>query len=98
MAEDERTKLRRLSQESLDALRGQIEERQWELYELILARLTRLETGEFPIEEVPTKPAKRFTSTEKGLTPSTGWSSQEVVDLLERGRKEAGLDGSKGDK
>lgn len=66
MGEDDRTKLRRLSQESLDALRGNVDERTWELFELILARLTRLETGEFSPEEVPTRPDKRFTSTEKG--------------------------------
>jgi hypothetical protein len=105
--EDDRTKLRRLSQEALNTLRGSVEERVWELFELILARLTRLETGEFPVEEVPTKPAKRFSSTEKGLTPASfpavkesgaKWSSEEVIELLERGRQEAGLDDSKGPK
>jgi hypothetical protein len=72
MSEDERTKLRRLSQEALDALRGegQASERTWELFHLILTRLLRLEIGSFAPEETPTSPAKRFTSTEQGgITP-----------------------------
>jgi hypothetical protein len=70
VSEDDRTALRRLSFEHLEALHGILSEREWALFEVILARLLRLETGSFEVEEVPTKPAKRFSSTEKGLTPS----------------------------
>lgn len=66
MSEDSRVRARRESQEHLDALRGVVDERTWELFELVLARLTRLETGDFPTNEAPTKPEHRFTSTEKG--------------------------------
>jgi hypothetical protein len=72
MSEDERTKLRRLSQEALDALRGegQASERTWELFHLLMTRLLRLELGSFAPEETPTAPAKRFTSTEAGPNTS----------------------------
>lgn len=70
MAEDDRTRLRRLCVEHLEALHGILSDREFGLLEAVLARLTRLETGDFEGDEPPTKPARRFTSTEKGLTPS----------------------------
>jgi hypothetical protein len=65
MPEDERTKLRRECQEDLDALRGVLDERQWVLFERIIARLTRIELGTFSASEENTKPGRRFTSTEQ---------------------------------
>jgi len=70
--EDERTKTRRESQELLDALRGDpsVSPRAWELFENILARLLRLETGSFGPEETPTKPARRLTEAPGREDPS----------------------------
>lgn len=71
MPEDERTKLRRECQEDLDALRGVVDERQWVLFERIIARLTRIELGTFSSHEENTRPGRRFTSTEQELRSRT---------------------------
>jgi hypothetical protein len=79
--EDERTKLRRLSQEALDALRGEgeVSPRAWELFHLVLTRLLRLELGSFTPEETPTSPDRRFTSTEQGISSRTTPPTMDAV-------------------
>lgn len=81
MSDDERERIRQECHADLAALRGtELEERAFQLFEKLVARLDRLETGSFPPEETPTAPERRPSSAK--------WSNEEVIKALERGREE----------
>lgn len=84
MNDDDRARLRQECQEDLDALRGVADERTFVLLERILARLTRLEVGGFTESEAPTKPAKRFSSTE---TRAVNEASEAFANSIEKMRE-----------
>jgi hypothetical protein len=77
---DERELIRRGCHEDLESLRGEeLPERAFRLLEKILARLDRLETGEFPSTEKVTEPERRASVS--------GWSNEGVIRALEEGRE-----------
>jgi hypothetical protein len=82
MPEDERERIRRESREHLDALRPDptMPERAFRLYELILDRLDRLETGSFTSEERPTEPDR--TRKSSGSIPAF----RRAMAELEKGK------------
>ena len=60
---DEREKLRQECHDDLAALRSEpIPERAYRLFERLVQRLDRLETGNFSTEERPTEPERRASS------------------------------------
>ena len=79
---DERERLREECQEDLQALRveGLLSERAFRLLEKLVTRLDRLETGSFPVEERPTEPERRKSSTK--------WRNDGVLRELAAGKKD----------
>lgn len=77
---DPREKLRKECHEDLAILRESVElpERAFRLLERLTARLDRLETGEFPVTEEVTAPARKGSGT---------WSNTRVLEALEDGKK-----------
>jgi hypothetical protein len=79
--DDERERIRQECHADLAALRNDnlVSERAFRLFEKLVSRLDRLETGSFPQEETPTVPERRPSSTK--------WSNEGVIKALEEGRK-----------
>jgi hypothetical protein len=97
---DERERYREECYEDLQALRSEnLPERAFRLLEKILARLDRIETGSFPMREMPTEPERKSSSggyaavREMGEEPrkvSGGWKNKEVIRALEEGHASVG--------
>jgi hypothetical protein len=80
--EDDRDRLRQECHADLASLRTDttLSERAFRLFEKIVARLDRIETGTFHETESPTKPERRGSSAT--------WSNEGVIKALEEGRRE----------
>lgn len=77
---DDREKIRKECRDDLDALRGtDLPERARELLEKLDQRLTRLETGSFPVNEAVTKVTTRPTPPP--------FKATNVTDELAKGRR-----------
>jgi hypothetical protein len=84
MTDDERTKLRLECHEDLAALRagGELTERAFRLFEKLVQRLDRIETGSFSTAERPTDPERPRKSS--GAMPA--FRAQNVIDELDKGK------------
>ena len=82
MTDDDREKLREECYADLAVLRSSpdIPERVFRLLERIVARLDRIETGSFPVSEMPTEPERRTSSSQR-------WSNEGVLRALEAGKE-----------
>jgi len=87
MTDDDRERLRKECYDDLAELRvgGELPERAFQLLEKLVARMTRLETGSFPTEELPTAPAVTRAKKSSGAMPA--FRAQHVIDELEKGKK-----------
>jgi len=80
VSDEDRAKLRQECHAMQNALRGtEIPEPAFRLFEIIIARLDRLETGSFSQYESPTEPERKPSSAK--------WSNEGVIKALEEGRK-----------
>jgi hypothetical protein len=88
-SDDEREKLREECHADLSALRvgGELPERAYRLLEKLVARLDRLETGEFPPSEVPTTPTtpERTRRASAGAMPA--FRAETVIAELAKGKR-----------
>jgi hypothetical protein len=77
---NEAERLRMQCHEILGHLRStDLEPRVWEILDVLVARMDRLETGEFPPSEVPTKPERKQSGA--------GWNADAVKAALDEGKK-----------
>ena len=85
MSDDE--KLRQECHELEGLLRGEpaVPERAFRLFEIILVRLDRIETGVFAPAEAPTAPERRKSS---GAMPAARGIAARVAEELKKGRDE----------
>lgn len=81
-SDDEREKMRQDCHADLAALRSDplVSERAFRLFERLVSRLDRLETGSFSTEETPTKPERRPSAA--------SWNNEEVLKALREGKKD----------
>jgi hypothetical protein len=77
MPNEESEKLRQECHRDLAALRGDagLSERAYRLFERLVSRLDRLETGSFSPEEKPTAPERKA---------SAPWSNEHVLAALQK--------------